>query len=53
MHHTLEWNQRIFVSEEGDWIAKGRYREALADDEDVEWSTSQGKNILYLYAVSS
>lgn len=48
----LDLNQRIYVSEEGNWVAKGRYKDAIADDEEVEWLVAEGKSILHLWTVS-
>jgi hypothetical protein len=50
-HNFVEFNQRIYVHEEGDWVVKGRYNDAIADDEDVEWSVADGKLALFLCAV--
>ncbi|KAK2461053.1 hypothetical protein APHAL10511_006900 [Amanita phalloides] len=45
-----KFNQRIYVHEEDNWVIKGRYNDAIADDEDVEWSIADGKFALFLCA---
>jgi hypothetical protein len=47
----LEFNQRVFVYEEGNWAAKGRYETALEDNDDIMW-TFDGHDMLHLCIVS-
>ena len=47
----LEQNQRVFVYEDNLWAVKGRFKAALADDDDVEWSTLQNQFCLRLLIV--
>jgi hypothetical protein len=47
----LEQNQRVFVYEDNLWAVKGRFEAALADDDDVEWSTLQNQFRLRLLIV--
>ena len=47
----LEQNQRVFVYEDNLWVVKGHFEAALADDDDVEWSTSQNQFCLRLLIV--
>lgn len=48
----LELNSRIFVYEDDTWAIKGRYDNALEDDEDVAWTFDDGHDILRLLVVS-
>ncbi|KAK2463875.1 hypothetical protein APHAL10511_004106, partial [Amanita phalloides] len=46
-----KYDQRIYVSEEGNWIVKGRYKDVVANDtEGVEWSIADGKYELTICA---
>ncbi|KAF8344692.1 hypothetical protein F5887DRAFT_1075111 [Amanita rubescens] len=45
-----KFNQRIYICEEGDWVIKGRYDNAIDEDEEVEWSIVDGKHVLLLCA---
>jgi hypothetical protein len=33
----LEFNQRVFVYKDGNWAAKGHYKTALEDNDDISW----------------
>jgi hypothetical protein len=48
----LEFNQRIFVYEDGNWAAKGRYETALEDNDDVMWTFDKGLDTLHVLIVS-
>ena len=48
----LEYNQRVFVFEEGNWSAKGRYETALEDNDNIMW-TFDGIDKLHLLIVSN
>jgi hypothetical protein len=43
----LEFNQRVFVYEDGNWAAKGRYETALEDNDDILWTFDE-LNTLHL-----
>ena len=47
----LEKNQRVFIYEDNLWAVKGCFEVALADNDDVEWSTSQNHFFLRLLIV--
>jgi hypothetical protein len=38
----LDQNYRIYVHEDGSWNVKGRFKDALEDDEEVSWVTDNG-----------
>ena len=48
----LEFNQRIFVYEDGTWAAKGRYKIALEDNDDAIWTFDEGFDVLHVLIVS-
>lgn len=52
INNVVELNQRIYVCEDGDWVIKGRYEDAIADEEKIEWSVVEGKHVISLCAVS-
>ena len=43
-------NYRIYVHEEGSWNMKGRYKDAVEDDEDITWVTDNGQLTLSICA---
>jgi hypothetical protein len=46
-------DSRIYVSEEKMWAAKGRFSQAILDDDPIAWDVSrEGKYTLSLLAVS-
>jgi len=45
-------NHRIFILEDDIWDVKGRFEDALEDDEDATWSLKDGKKILEILVVS-
>jgi hypothetical protein len=47
----LEFNQRVFVYEEGNWAAKGRYETALEDNDNIMWTFDE-VDTLHLLIVS-
>jgi hypothetical protein len=47
----LEFNQRVFVYEDGNWAAKGRYKTALEDNNDISWTFDE-LDTLHLLIVS-
>jgi hypothetical protein len=49
---VLEYNQQIYVQEDGWWTIKGCYEAALKDKECVMWSTKDSELILPLLIVS-
>ena len=49
----LELNSRIFVYEDDTWAVKGRYENALEDNDDVMWTFDDGHDILRLLIVSN
>ena len=49
----LELNSRIFVHEDGTWAVKGRFENALEDDEDVTWTFDDGHDTLRVLIISS
>ena len=49
----LELNSRIFVYEDDTWAVKGRYENALEDDDEVMWTFDDGHDILRLLIVSN
>jgi hypothetical protein len=50
--HTLEFNQRVFVYEDDTWAAKGRYENALEDNDHALWSFDNGQDTLHMLIVS-
>lgn len=48
----LESNSRIFVYEDETWAVKGRYENALEDNDDAMWTFDEGFDILRLLIVS-
>lgn len=48
----LELNSRIFVYEDDAWAVKGRYENALEDNDNVMWTFDDGHDILRLLIVS-
>ena len=49
----LELNSRIFIYEDNTWAVKGRYQDALEDNDDVMWTFDGGYDELYLLIVSN
>jgi hypothetical protein len=49
----LELNSRIFVYEDDTWAIKGRYEDALEDNDDVTWIFDSGQDKLHLLVVSN
>jgi hypothetical protein len=49
----LECNSRIFIYEDDTWAIKGRYEDALEDNDDVTWTFDDGHDKLYLLIVSN
>jgi hypothetical protein len=47
----LEFNQRVFVYEDGNWAAKGRYETALEDNDNIMWTFDE-LDTLHLLIVS-
>ena len=47
----LEFNQRVFVYEDSNWAAKGRYETALEDNDDISWTFDE-LDTLHLLIVS-
>jgi hypothetical protein len=47
----LEFNQRVFVYEDGSWAAKGHYETALEDNNDISWMFDE-LDTLHLLIVS-
>lgn len=47
-----EEKRRIFVLEEGEWSIKGRYENALEDDDPISWVYHEGKYSLTICSVS-
>ena len=47
----LEFNQRVFVYEDGNWAAKGCYKTALEDNNDISWTFDE-LDTLHLLIVS-
>ena len=47
----LEFNQRVFVYEDGNWAVKGRYETALVDNDDISWTFDE-LNTLHLLIAS-
>lgn len=48
----LELNSRVYVYEDDTWAIKGRYEDALEDNDDVVWMFDDGQDKLYLLIVS-
>jgi hypothetical protein len=46
----LDQNYRIFVHEDGTWNVKGRFRDAVEDDEEVTWANDNGQLVLSVCA---
>ena len=49
----LELNSWIFIYEDDTWAVKGRYQDALEDNDDVMWTFDGGYDKLYLLIVSN
>ena len=47
-----EFNSRIFVYEDSTWAVKGRFENALEDDDEAMWTFDNGQDILCLLIVS-
>ena len=47
----LEFNQRVYVYEEGNWSAKGHYETALKDNDDIMWTFDE-VDTLHLLIIS-
>ena len=51
--YFTEMDSRIYVSEDKMWAAKGRFSQAILDDDPIAWDTSpDGKYTLSVLAVS-
>jgi len=50
---SLEYNHRIYVQDGQTWSAKGRFVNALKDDEGISWQEQDGGLILPLAFVSN
>ena len=48
----IELNSRIFVYEDDTWAVKGRYENALEDNDHAMWTFDGGQDILCLLIVS-
>ena len=48
----LELNSRVFVYEDDTWAVKGRYENALEDNDDAMWMFDKGFDVLHLLIVS-
>src|SRR6266478_3356476 len=43
-------NLRIYVHEDGSWNVRGRFKDALEDDEEVSWVTDNSQLTLAVWA---
>jgi hypothetical protein len=49
---SLELNSRVFVYEDDTWAVKGRYENALEDNDHAMWTFNEGYDILRILIVS-
>jgi hypothetical protein len=47
-----EFNSHVFVYKDNTWAVKGRFENALEDDDEAMWTFDNGQDILCLLIVS-